>query len=61
MQGICVSSGSACTGGAASHVMAALGRGEDVTVRFSLCKYNSIGDIDRTLDLLEQKLNECRR
>jgi cysteine desulfurase len=57
MQDICVSSGSACTGGAASHVMAALGHGDDVTVRFSLSKYNSVEDIDRTLALLQQKLN----
>jgi len=57
LQGICVSSGSACTGGAPSHVMAALGRGDDVTVRFSLSKYNGVTDIDRTLDLLQQILN----
>jgi cysteine desulfurase len=57
LQGICVSSGSACTGGAASHVMAALGHGDDVTVRFSLSKFNTLEDIDRTLDLLQQKLN----
>jgi cysteine desulfurase len=57
LQGICVSSGSACTGGAPSHVMAALGRGSNVTVRFSFSKYNGVTDIDRTLDLLQQKLN----
>jgi cysteine desulfurase len=57
LENICVSSGSACHAGAASHVMAALGLGEYVTVRFSLSKYNSSEDIDRTLQLLEQKLN----
>jgi len=54
--GICVSSGSACHAGAPSHVMAALGRGDDVTLRFSFSKYNTTAEIDRVLDVLQQKL-----
>jgi cysteine desulfurase len=56
LAGICVSSGRACHAGAPSHVMAALGRGDDVTLRFSFCKYNTAAEIDRVLAVLQQKL-----
>lgn len=57
IQGICVSGGSACTSGAAqgSHVIAALGNTDQVTVRFSFSKYNTKDEID----IVVQKLKEC--
>jgi hypothetical protein len=36
--------------------MAALGRGDDVTLRFSFSKYNIASEIDRVLDVLQEKL-----
>lgn len=52
---ISVSGGSACTSGAAagSHVLNALGIEEDRgVVRFSLSKYNTLEEIDRTVSVL---------
>ncbi|MEW6132091.1 MAG: aminotransferase class V-fold PLP-dependent enzyme [Pseudomonadota bacterium] len=55
--GIHVSSGAACTAGgsAPSHVLAAMGLSEAearATVRFSMSRYTTRGEIDRTLDTL---------
>lgn len=55
-KGICVSGGSACSGGN-SHVMEALGRTENyVTVRFSLSKNNSKDDINTVVEALKEIL-----
>ena len=57
IEGICCSNGSACTSGTIkpSHVMLALGMSEDMaksTLRFSLGKYNTADEIDKTVDAL---------
>jgi cysteine desulfurase len=51
-QGICVSGGSACSAGAGSHVMKALGRAEEVAVRFSFSKWNRPEEIDRVAEVM---------
>lgn len=53
---ICVSGGSACTAGADSHVMAALGRADRVNIRLSFSKYNTLPEIHRTVDALVEIL-----
>ena len=63
--GICASSGSACTTGSAgpSHVLSAMGlspmqaRG---SVRFSLSRYNTTADIDKTLEVLPPIITRLR-
>ncbi len=57
VEGICASSGSACTSGAVapSHVLLALGRPPETAaaaLRFSLGKDNTEADIDRTVETL---------
>jgi cysteine desulfurase len=55
-KGICASGGSACSGGG-SHVMKELGRTDNyVTIRFSLSKYNTREDIDKTVEALQEIL-----
>jgi cysteine desulfurase len=52
-KGICVSGGSACSGGG-SHVMKELGKAEDyVTIRFSFSKHNSKAEVDKVLEALQ--------
>lgn len=52
-QGIAVSGGSACSGGASSHVLSALGvDAGSTTIRFSFSKYNTTAEIDRAAETL---------
>ena len=62
-QGIALSSGSACKAGSPepTHVLIAMGRTEEeahCAVRFSLSRYTTIADIDRTADALGRVLEE---
>lgn len=57
LQGIAVSNGSACSSGAAepSHVLRAMGRSEQLaraSVRFSFGRDNTMGDVDRIMEVL---------
>lgn len=57
MRNICVSGGSACSGGDESHVMKALGKTNTCnTVRFSFSKYNSDSEVDIVIDVLKNDL-----
>ncbi|MFH0778897.1 MAG: cysteine desulfurase NifS [Candidatus Eisenbacteria bacterium] len=65
MQGIAVSSGSACTSGSIepSHVLLAMGIPPDVaqgSVRFSLGLANTDADVDRVLDVLPGVIERLR-
>jgi cysteine desulfurase len=51
-RGIACSGGSACHAGAPSHVLAALGKTDGTTIRFSFSKYNTTADIDTAVDAL---------
>jgi cysteine desulfurase len=62
---ICVSAGSACTTGALepSHVLTAMGLSADAAhsaIRFSLSRYNSDRDIEKTLEVLPTIVNQLR-
>ncbi len=64
-EGICVSTGSACTSGLAesSHVLRAMGQSEGKAlsaVRFSLGAGNTEADIDRVLNVLPRVVQELR-
>jgi cysteine desulfurase len=66
MQGIAVSTGSACSSGSLepSPVIRALGRDEDLArgaIRFSLGKDNTKEDIDRLLEVLPGSVQNLRR
>lgn len=66
MQGVAVSTGSACSSGSleASPVIRALGRDEDLArgaIRFSLGKDNTPEDIDRLLELLPASVDNLRK
>ncbi|MDR7518443.1 MAG: aminotransferase class V-fold PLP-dependent enzyme, partial [Armatimonadota bacterium] len=66
LEGIAASSGSACTSGSLepSHVIAALGLPERIaagTVRFSLGRWTTAEEIDRTLAVLPGILASVRR
>lgn len=66
MQGIAVSTGSACSSGSLepSPVIRALGHGDDVArnaIRFSLGKDNSAEDIDRLLEVLPNAVETLRK
>ena len=66
MQGIAVSTGSACSSGSLepSPIIRALGRNEDLArsaIRFSLGRENSIDDIDRLLEVLPASIEGLRR
>ena len=65
MEGICVSSGSACTSGALepSHVLLAMGMPRETAaaaLRFSLGKDNTAEEIDYTLDCLKRIVQRMR-
>ena len=65
MEGICVSTGSACTSGSMepSHVLAALGLSPQLaqgTVRFSLGKDNTQGEIDEVIDKVPAIVEQMR-
>jgi cysteine desulfurase len=54
--GICVSTGSACHSGSASAVLRAMGIADNVargSIRFSVGRYNTAGEIDTVLSALE--------
>lgn len=58
---IYVSAGSACTKGAKSHVLMAMGYPDEVVnscLRVSFCKHNTIEETDRFVDVLKQYLKE---
>ena len=64
-QGICASSGSACTSGSLdpSHVLLAIGRVHDVahgSLRLSLCEYNTDEEIDHILKVVPQVVQYLR-
>lgn len=63
-QGIYVSSGSACSKGAKSHVLAAMGRSEreiDSALRVSLCEYNTPQEAERFCEALKSAMQSLRR
>jgi cysteine desulfurase len=65
-QGICASSGSACTSGSLepSHVLRAMGvpfTAVHGSVRLSLGRYNTVEDVDRALDVFPQVVANLRR
>ena len=65
MEGICVSTGSACTSGSMepSHVLAALGLPPKLaqgTVRFSLGKDNTQAEIDEVIDKVPKIVEQMR-
>ena len=65
MQGICASSGSACTSGSLdpSHVLLAIGRVHDVahgSLRLSLSKYNTMEQVDHILTTVPQVVQTLR-
>ena len=64
-QGICASSGSACTSGSLdpSHVLLAIGRVHDVahgSLRLSLCEYNTEEEVDHILAVVPQVVSYLR-
>ena len=64
-QGICASSGSACTSGSLdpSHVLLGIGRVHDVahgSLRLSLCEYNTDEEIDHILKVVPQVVQYLR-
>jgi cysteine desulfurase len=66
LEGIAASSGSACTSGSIepSHVITALGLPAALaagTLRFSLGRWTTIGDVDRVLEMLPPVLARIRR
>ena len=65
MKGICVSTGSACSAGAVnpSHVLTAMGLEESrvkSAVRFTFGKYNTIEEVDFTIDALKDAVKKIR-
>ena len=63
--GVCATSGSACTSGSLdpSHVLLAIGRVHDVahgSLRLSLCEYNTEEEIDHILTAVPQVVNLLR-
>jgi cysteine desulfurase len=58
IRNICVSGGSACSSGAnqGSHVIHALGKKDQSTVRFSFSKYNSKSEVDILIQSLQELL-----
>ncbi|HIE36376.1 MAG TPA: cysteine desulfurase NifS [Candidatus Omnitrophica bacterium] len=65
-EGICASSGSACTSGSLkpSHVLLAMGISHEIahgSLRFSLGKYNTEEDIDKVLEVLPPIVEKLRR
>ena len=65
MEGICVSSGSACASGSMepSHVITQLGIDPKLaqsTIRFSVGYTNTISEIDTTIEIVAQVVNQIR-
>ncbi len=65
MRDVALSSGSACASASArpSHVLLALGIGEDLahaSLRFGLGRGNTEGEVDRVIDLVEEKVRLLR-
>ena len=65
MQGVCASSGSACTSGSLdpSHVLLAIGRVHDVahgSLRLSLCEYNTDEEMDHILKVVPEVVQTLR-
>lgn len=65
-KGIYVSTGSACSSnkGGTSHILKALGKShdeQDSALRFSLCPFLSPEDMDYTIQVLAQEVNEIRK
>ena len=61
---LAVSSGSACSGGAPSHVLQALGLSRQeaaASLRFGLGRHNSETDIDAALQILREAVTELRQ
>ena len=66
LEGIAVSTGSACSSGSLdpSHVLIAMGLRPDVvqsSLRFSLCYHNTDEEIDQTLEKLEAVIKRLRK
>ena len=66
MQGICASSGSACTSGSInpSHVLLAIGVEQELaknSLRISMGKYNTKEEVDYLVDNLKQIINRMRK
>jgi cysteine desulfurase len=66
LQGVAVSTGSACSSGTLepSPVIRALGRDEELargSIRFSFGKDNTAGDVDYVLDVLQRAVTNLRR
>ena len=64
-QGVCASSGSACTSGSLdpSHVLLAIGRVHDVahgSLRLSLCHYNTFEEVEHILTVVPQVVQLLR-
>jgi cysteine desulfurase len=66
LEGVAISTGSACSSGALepSHVLTAMGLRPEVvqsSLRFSLSHYNTEAEIDRTVSILETVVQRLRR
>ncbi|HOJ31728.1 MAG TPA: cysteine desulfurase NifS [bacterium] len=66
MEGICASSGSACTSGSLepSHVLLALGIPHEIahgSLRFSLGRHNTLSDIEKTAEVLPKIVEKLRK
>jgi cysteine desulfurase len=66
LEGVAVSTGSACSSGALepSHVLMAMGLRPEVvqsSLRFSLCYFNTEEEIDRAMQVLENVVQRLRR
>ena len=65
-QGVCCSSGSACTTGSvhASHVLKAMGFSDDrarASLRFSFSRFNTRAEVAKALEILPQVIGKLRR
>ena len=65
-EGICCSSGSACSAGSLepSHVLLALGLSHDTAksaLRFSLCEYNTMDEVQTIITKVTEAVNRLRR
>lgn len=65
-EGICCSSGSACSAGSLepSHVLLALGLSHETaksTLRFSLCEYNTMDEVQTIITKVTEAVNRLRR
>lgn len=65
-EGICCSSGSACSAGSLepSHVLLALGLSHEIAqsaLRFSLCEYNTMNEVQTIITKVTEAVNRLRR